>query len=72
MGSALWFQYTNPGLSVSLGQTPKGVEVDDYGLMIVDLNNIGYKDDPWVQDSQVEHPLMREDLNVIQTSVPGG
>jgi hypothetical protein len=25
---------------------PKGVEVDGYGLTIVDLNNVGYKDDP--------------------------
>ena len=25
---------------------PKGVEVDGYGFMIGDLNNIGYKDDP--------------------------
>ena len=24
---------------------PKGVEVDGYGLTVVDLNNIGYKDD---------------------------
>ena len=31
----------------------KGVEVDGYGLTIVDLNNIGYKDDPWVLTSQV-------------------
>jgi hypothetical protein len=22
--------------------------MEGYGLMIVDLNNIGYKDDPWV------------------------
>ena len=32
---------------------PKGVEVDSYELTIVDLNNIGYKDDPWVLASQV-------------------
>jgi len=57
MGSALWFQYTNPGLSVSLGQTPKGFEVDGYGLTIVDLNNIGYKDDPWVLALQVAQVL---------------
>ena len=36
---------------------PKGVEVDGYGLMIVDLNNIGYKDDPWVLASQVAQVL---------------
>jgi hypothetical protein len=32
---------------------PRGVEVDGYGLTIVDLNNSGYKDDPWVLASQV-------------------
>jgi hypothetical protein len=26
----------------------QGVEVDNYGLRIVDLANVGYKDDPWV------------------------
>jgi len=36
---------------------PKGVEVDGYGLMIVDLNNIGYKDDPWILASQVAQVL---------------
>jgi hypothetical protein len=38
-------------------QIPKGVEVDGYGLMIVDLNNVGYKDDPWVLASQVAQVL---------------
>jgi hypothetical protein len=32
---------------------PRGVEVDGYGLTIVDLNNVGYKDDPWVLASHV-------------------
>ena len=36
---------------------PKGVEVDGQGLTIVDLNNIGYKDDPWVLASQVTQVL---------------
>ena len=36
---------------------PKGVEVDGYGLTIVDLNNIGYKDDPWILASQVAQVL---------------
>ena len=35
----------------------KGVEVDGYGLTVVDLNNIGYKDDQWVLASQVAHVL---------------
>jgi len=36
---------------------PKGVEVDGYRLTIVDLNNIGYKDDPWVLASQFAQVL---------------
>jgi len=31
--------------------------VDAYGLTIVDLNNVGYKDDPWVLASQVAQVL---------------
>ena len=31
--------------------------MDGYGFTIVDLNNIGYKDDPWVLDSQVAQVL---------------
>jgi hypothetical protein len=27
---------------------PRGVEVDDYGFTIVDLINVGHKDEPWV------------------------
>ena len=27
---------------------PQGVQVDNYGLTIVDLAKVGYKDDPWV------------------------
>jgi hypothetical protein len=27
---------------------PNGVRVDNYGLTLVDLNNVGHKDDPWV------------------------
>ena len=36
---------------------PRGVEVDAYGLTILDLNNVGYKDDPWVLASQVAQVL---------------
>ena len=35
----------------------KGVEVYNYRFTIVDLNNIGYKDDPWVLASQVAQVL---------------
>ena len=36
---------------------PRGVEVEGYGLTIVDLNNVGHKDDPWVLTSQVAQVL---------------
>jgi hypothetical protein len=26
---------------------PQGVEVDDYGFRIIDLRNVGHKDEPW-------------------------
>jgi hypothetical protein len=32
---------------------PRGVEVDGYGLIIVNLKTVGYKEDPWVLASQV-------------------
>jgi hypothetical protein len=27
---------------------PQGVEIDNYGFMMVDLRNLGHKDEPWV------------------------
>lgn len=32
---------------------PQGVAVDNYGLTLVDLANVGYKDDPWVLADRV-------------------
>jgi hypothetical protein len=32
---------------------PQGVEVDEYGFTIVDLRNVGLKDEPWVLTSIV-------------------
>ena len=36
---------------------PQGVEVDNYGLTIVDLANVGYKEDPWVLGRHVAQVL---------------
>jgi hypothetical protein len=54
----IWEVYYGSNIQILVFQChwvkhPKGVEVDGYGLMIVDLNNVGYKDDPWVLASQV-------------------
>jgi hypothetical protein len=27
---------------------PQGVEIHDYGFIIIDLRNVGHKDEPWV------------------------
>jgi hypothetical protein len=32
---------------------PHGIEVDEYGFTIVDLRNVGHKDDPWALASTV-------------------
>jgi hypothetical protein len=32
---------------------PNGVSVDNYGLTLVDLKNVGHKDDPWVLTNRV-------------------
>jgi hypothetical protein len=32
---------------------PNGVSVDNYGLTLVDLKNVGQKDDPWVLPDRV-------------------
>jgi hypothetical protein len=33
---------------------PQGVEIDDYGFTIVDLTNVGHKDEPSVLAATVE------------------
>jgi hypothetical protein len=32
---------------------PQGVQVDEYGFTIIDLRNMGHKDEPWVLASTV-------------------
>jgi hypothetical protein len=32
---------------------PQGIEADEYGFTIVDLRNVGHKDEPWVLTSMV-------------------
>jgi hypothetical protein len=34
---------------------PNGVNIDNYGLTLVDLKNIGHQDDPWVLADRVAH-----------------
>jgi hypothetical protein len=32
---------------------PRGIEVDEYGFTIVELRNVGHKEEPWVLASTV-------------------
>jgi hypothetical protein len=32
---------------------PQGVEIDDYGFTIIDLTNVGHKDESWVLTATV-------------------
>jgi hypothetical protein len=34
---------------------PHGIEVDEYGFTIVDLGNVGHKDESWVLASTIVH-----------------
>ena len=36
---------------------PQGVQVDNYGLTIVDLAKVGYKNDPWVLAKRIGQVL---------------
>ena len=41
----------------------RGVSVDNYGLRIVDLDKMGYKDDPWVLANHVAQVFYAEDIS---------
>jgi hypothetical protein len=32
---------------------PQDIEIDDYGFTIIDLTNVGHKDEPWVLPATV-------------------
>jgi hypothetical protein len=33
---------------------PQGIEIDDYGFIIINLRNVGHKDEPWVLAATVD------------------
>jgi prophage antirepressor-like protein len=41
---------------------PHGIEVDEYGFTIVDLRNVGHKDEPWFLASTVAQVFYILDL----------
>jgi hypothetical protein len=40
----------------------QGVEIDDYGFTIVDLTNVGHKDEPWILPTTVAQVFYILDL----------
>jgi hypothetical protein len=42
-----------PIFKCQLVKHPQGVEVDKYGFTIVDLRNVGHKDEPWILASTI-------------------
>jgi hypothetical protein len=43
----------NPVFKCQWVKHPRGIEVDEYEFIIVDLGNVGHKDEPWVLASTV-------------------
>ena len=51
----------------------KGIINDNYGLTLVDLGNVGYKDDPWVLAERVAQVFYVADpMNVKKHTVVSG
>jgi hypothetical protein len=51
---------------------PNGVSVDNYGLALVDLKNVGHKDDPWVLPDHVAQVFYVVDLETGKHIVVSG
>jgi hypothetical protein len=43
---------------------PQGVELDEYGFILVDLNNVGHKDDPWILPERVHKYFLFSSQNM--------
>ena len=39
--------------------------MDNYGMRIVDLSKVGYKDDPWVLGNRVAQVFYAHDLSIV-------
>jgi hypothetical protein len=48
-GLSLWI----PIFKCQWVKHPQGVELDEYGFTLVDHNNVGHKDDPWILPEHV-------------------
>jgi hypothetical protein len=53
METRLRLENTNTRLQLPWIKHPNGVNVDNYGLILVDLKILGHKDDPWVLTDRV-------------------
>jgi hypothetical protein len=51
-----------PVLKCQQVKHPHRIEVDEYGFTIVDLRNVGHKDEPWVLASTIAQMFYKFDL----------
>jgi hypothetical protein len=52
----------NASFPVPVGQASKGVFMDKYGMTVIDLTNIGYRDEPFVWAKDVVQVIYAKDL----------
>jgi hypothetical protein len=55
-----------------MDKNPNGVNVDNYGLTLVDLKNLGHKDDLWVLADRVTQVFYVLDLETRKHIVVSG
>ena len=61
-----------PVFKCKWARVPNGVEVDNYGFTIIDLNVAGYKNDPWILTGNVAQVFYITDpVNAKKEIVPG-
>ena len=48
---------------------PNRVSIDKFGITIVDLANVGHKDDPWVLANRVAHVFYVTDLANLKKEI---
>ena len=64
MGAGLLSQFQGASISLPMGKlSGGGVTKDEYGMTIVDLNNLGYRDEPFVLAQDVAQVFYIKDMS---------
>nr|XP_015637476.1 uncharacterized protein LOC107280832 [Oryza sativa Japonica Group] len=59
----------NSGVRVEWVKYPNGVNVDKFGLTVVDLASVGHKDDPWVLANRVAQVFYVKDPSILKKDI---